>query len=70
MSKKSVGGGAAGGSLRSGVVIGYGTVRTIAVEGESSTETGMVSLGREATSSDRRENLWACLVREASRVDR
>ena len=40
--KKSVGGRAAGGRLWSGVFIGNWTGQTIAVEGESFTETGTV----------------------------
>ena len=44
--------------------------QTIAIEGDSVTETGMLSVGSEVTSTDRLGNLWACLVvREAARVD-
>ena len=64
-----VGGGAAGGRLGSGIVIGYGTGRTIAIEGDGLIETGMVSVESEVTSTDLLGNLWVCLLRELAHVD-
>ena len=69
IAKKSVGGGAAGGRLGSGIFIGYWMRQTIAIEGECLTETGMVPVGSEVTPTDLLGNLWAYLVREAARVD-